>query len=123
MPQTKATAEALARRWLAGEVKPEDFDPSIAEWKKEEAVRQAIREGDLHRLDFVREIERRNAQGKYGYNPAPSTAQDHSDEQWKQKANLPPAQRFRHEVSSEESTREELGETGSDEAGLGQGLV
>lgn len=56
---TRADAEALARKWVAGEVAPEDFDWRLREWKTEKTIRDAIAAGNLDRRDFVAERERR----------------------------------------------------------------
>lgn len=65
MPISEAEAEALGRAWLEGRVKPEDFDERIKHWKSEEAIRQAIREGDVDQRQFVAELKRRSAAGTF----------------------------------------------------------
>ncbi len=56
---TRANAEAVARMWAEGQIAPRDVDPRVREWETEEAVREAIKHGDLHQKQFVEEINRR----------------------------------------------------------------
>jgi hypothetical protein len=65
MVLTKEDADSLARKWVAGEVAPEDFDPRIAEWKSEQSVRQAVKEGELHQKQVSDELARRQDAGRF----------------------------------------------------------
>jgi hypothetical protein len=52
-------ADALGRAWLENRVAPEDFDPRIKEWRSEQAVNQAVKDGDVSVKQRQEEIERR----------------------------------------------------------------
>lgn len=67
MPISEADAEALGRKWLEGLIKPEDFDSRIVEWKSEEAIRQAIRDGDVDQRQFLKELARRSEAGTFSH--------------------------------------------------------
>lgn len=60
---SRASADALARKWVAGEVAPEDFNPAVAEWKLEAAVRALVKTGDISQKQVVEEVQRRQRAG------------------------------------------------------------
>lgn len=61
----RSEAEALAAAWVQGRVAPEDFDDRIKEWQSEDAVREAVKTGDLHQKQVQEELERRRNAGQF----------------------------------------------------------
>lgn len=61
----RSEAEALAEAWAHGRVAPEDFDDRIKDWQSEDAVREAVKTGDLHQKQVMEEIERRRNAGQF----------------------------------------------------------
>lgn len=64
-------ANALAHRWATGQVAPEDFDPSIKEWKLEKTVRELVKTGDLDQRQVVEEVQRRARAGYFSETTEP----------------------------------------------------
>jgi hypothetical protein len=66
---TAAGAEAVASKWAANMIAPEDVMPEVKEWKTEEAVRAMVKTGDLHQAQVVEEVQRRKATGYFTKKP------------------------------------------------------
>lgn len=62
----KMSANMLARLWAEGLIAPEDFDEDLREWKKDRAVEEAVKLGEVHRLQLPDEVRRRQDAGRFG---------------------------------------------------------
>ena len=61
-----AEAEAIARKLAGGEVSMVEMVPGLKEWQSEEAIRDAIKHGDVSVKQFQDELERRGEFGVFG---------------------------------------------------------
>jgi hypothetical protein len=68
--ETRAGAEAVASKWAASMIAPEDVMPAVKEWKTEEAVRDLVKHGELHQQQVYEEVQRRRQTG-YFDRPSP----------------------------------------------------
>lgn len=61
--QTRAGADALGRKLLEGQILIDDINPDVKDWRLDSTIREMVKTGDLHKDQFLDELERRNEVG------------------------------------------------------------